>query len=279
MNKPLTWWSVARRPKWVGGFFVAMVVAVVCGLLAQWQIGRSVEEPLHNAEKFAVESAKAPIIDAVIRPGVSPGLDAVGTLVLAQVRPDRKHAWVVANRVQRDGTPGYWVVAAMATTGGKPVLITLGFAPKLQQAVQARDAYLAASPESRFKDVYGRLSPAEAPKLIGGQALESLSPGQLANIMWADARAAAAASAKAGDAPREVQQVKAYPLFLLDTHNAAPGLERITVETLTTAQINWLSAFYGIEWAAFMGFSFFMWWRLVRDEQQREQAAAAGPAL
>jgi cytochrome oxidase assembly protein ShyY1 len=249
MNKPLTWWSVARRPKWVGGFFVAMVVAVVCGLLAQWQIGRSVEEPLHNAEKFAVESAKAPIIDAVIRPGVSPGLDAVGTLVLAQVRDDHKHAWVVAKRVQRDGTPGYWVVAAMATTGGKPVLITLGFAPKLQQAVQARDAYLAASPDRTFRNVYGRLSPAEAPQFVESQALASLSPGQLANLIGG---------------------AKMYPLFMLDTHSAAPGLERITVETLTTAQINWLSAFYGLEWSVFMGFSFFMWWRLVRDEQQRE---------
>jgi cytochrome oxidase assembly protein ShyY1 len=259
MNKPLTWWSVARRPKWVGGFFVAMVVAVVCGLLAQWQIGRSVEEPLHSAENFAIESAKAPIIDAVIRPGVSPRMDAVGTLVLAQIRADHKHAWVVANRVQREGTAGFWVAASVATTGGKPLIMTLGFAPKLQQAVQARDAYLAASPERRYHNVYGRLSPAEAPQFIGGQALASLSPGQLANL--------------SGGA-------KIYPLFLLETHHAAPGLERITVETLSEAQINWLSAFYGLEWSVFMGFSFFMWWRLVRDEQQREQAdATAGAAL
>lgn len=268
MNQPLTWWSVAKRPKWVGGFFIAMVVAVVCGLLAQWQIGRSVEEPLHSAQNFAAESAKAPIIDAVIRPGVSPGLDAVGTLVRVQVLSKHDDAWVIANRVQRDGTTGYWVVASVATTGGKPVILTLGFAPKLQQAVRARDAYLAQPAEHRFRDVYGRLSPAEAPQLLKGQALESLSPGQLANLIWQ--RSSKAAEAAGGTA----QPTKMYPLFVLDTHHAAAGLERITVETMTTAQINWLSAFYGLEWSVFMGFSFFMWWRLVRDEQLREQGLA-----
>jgi hypothetical protein len=31
--------------------------------------------------------------------------------------------------------------------------------------------------------------------------------------------------------------------------------------------INWLSAFYFLEWLVFAGFAVFLWWRLVRDEQ------------
>lgn len=85
-----------------------------------------------------------------------------------------------------------------------------------------------------------------------GSILQSLSLGQLANRV-------SVAEGK-----------RFYPLFVLVTDSSATGLERITVSSLTEAQVNWLSAFYAIEWTAFCGFSFFMWWRLVRDRQLRE---------
>jgi hypothetical protein len=100
--------------------------------------------------------------------------------------------------------------------------------------------------------MHGRLSPGEGPQAIA-PVLQSLSLGQLANLLPTDAG----------------QHV--YPLFLLVTDRAAVGLERITVTSLNQTQINWLSAFYAAEWTAFCGFSFFMWWRLVRDQQQRER--------
>ncbi|WP_054821545.1 hypothetical protein [Arthrobacter sp. JCM 19049] len=34
--------------------------------------------------------------------------------------------------------------------------------------------------------------------------------------------------------------------------------------------MNWLNVFYGIEWVVFAGFAFFLWYRLVRDDYQRE---------
>ena len=251
MTKPLTWFEVARRPKWVGGFFVAMGVAAICALLAQWQGGRAIEEPLHNHTSYATEMAKAPNIDSVIRPGVTPRNNAVGTVVKATLILDVARAWVVSNRVQRDGTTGYWVVAMGHTDSGRDLVITLGFAAKRSVANQARDAFRASTPAAE-RQYFGRLSPSEGPELIQHGLLTSLATGQLANLGNAGHAAAV------------------YPLFLLETQHSFGGLSKITVETLSNAQINWLSAFYALEWSFFMGFSFFMWWRLVRDAQQRE---------
>jgi len=48
------------------------------------------------------------------------------------------------------------------------------------------------------------------------------------------------------------------------------GLEPISIEIRQQEiQINWLTAFYAVEWAFFALAAFYIWWRLVRDEQIR----------
>jgi hypothetical protein len=54
------------------------------------------------------------------------------------------------------------------------------------------------------------------------------------------------------------------------------SLEPIQVTYRDVERINWLSAFYFLEWLLFAGFAIFLWWRLVRDEQIRLAAEAAG---
>jgi hypothetical protein len=39
------------------------------------------------------------------------------------------------------------------------------------------------------------------------------------------------------------------------------------------SEVNWLSAFYAIEWTIFAGFAVFMWWRLLADAYKKQQAA------
>ena len=50
----------------------------------------------------------------------------------------------------------------------------------------------------------------------------------------------------------------------------APLDSAAALKAATEAQINWLSAFYAVEWTVFCGFSVFLWWRLVRDAQLLE---------
>lgn len=238
---------------------IALAVAAICALLAQWQLGRSVEAPLHDAAANRVAAAAAPTLSKLIQPGEDPAQDAVGTMVKANLTYLTGQVWVVANRVQQDGTPGYWVIAA-ATDGTGQVVLPLGFTKNLQQAQQARATFASATPVKPFA-TSARLAPSEAPMEFDGQVLQSLSLGQLANLVSPS------------------QTIAAYPLFLLVTKHQVTGLQDITVTTMTQSQINWLSAFYALEWTLFCGFSVFLWWRLVRDAQIREteeQASVQG---
>ena len=250
-NSP-TWFAVARRPKWIGGLFLAMLVAALCAGFAQWQAGRSVEAPLRDAETNAATLAKAPSLDSVIKPGRTPNEAAVGKLVRTQATLDTSQFWVVANRQQRDGTRGYWVIGAYADSAGNRFIAPLGFTQSAAQAKRVAAGLTGSLVTQSLVEMHGRLSPGEAPQPIGS-ILKSLSLGQLANLM-----------------PKN-EGTRVYPLFLLVTSEHAAGLVNIEVTSLNQTQINWLSAFYALEWTAFCGFSFFMWWRLVRDEQQRER--------
>lgn len=230
---------------------------MVCALLAQWQASRSVEAPVRDADQSAFNWTKAPELSSVIKPGRTPRGTAVGTLVQTTATLDTSSAYVVANRVQRDGSAGYWVMAFYTEPSGNRILAPLGFTASKQHALQVAGRVSGLMNDAVAGPLHGRLSPAEAPQRIQ-RVLQSVSPGQLANLL-------------------PVQQGKrVYPLFLLVTDRAFPGLQKITVISLSTAQINWLSAFYALEWTAFCGFSFFMWWRLVRDQQQRERAESQG---
>ena len=259
MNQAPTWFAVARRPKWIGAFFLAIGLAVVCALLAQWQASRTIEAPV-RATDISTAWRQAPELGKVIWPGKTPALSAVGTLVQTKATLDTSKFWVVGNRQQRQGTAGYWVVGSYIDQAGNRFLAPLGFTPSRTQALAVSHRMTGMAVDQVLTPIHGRLSPSEGP-LRFGQVFESFSVGQLANLLPSTAG----------------QQV--YPLFLLVTYQSVPGLERISVTSLSQADINWLSAFYAVEWTAFCGFSFFMWWRLVRDQQQRELQLPDQPQL
>jgi len=254
MTKAPTWFEVARRPKWVGALLIALAVAAICGLLAQWQGGRSFEAGLPK-----ISSLKTQALSSVMLPNRPIGSDGVGSKVHVALTVDTDHCYVVNNRVQRDGTPGSWVVCQGLTKAKALIPVALGFSPSVGGAKQGLRLLKQAGPfESHFT---GLLAPSEAPLELpqnlatAGFVLPSLSVGQLANLYSMNA------------------PIRAYPLFLLVINQASPGLEKITVTTATESQINWLSAFYALEWSVFCGFSVFLWWRLVRDTQIKETQA------
>ncbi|MFM5905537.1 MAG: SURF1 family cytochrome oxidase biogenesis protein [Micrococcales bacterium] len=254
MKKAPNWFQVASRPKWVGGLFLALAMAAVCALLAQWQLGRSFEQA---ATELTQTVAKP--IDSLIRPGLPVQPYSVGSLVEANVMLDLRNVYVVANRVQRNGQAGFWVVANSRTIDAAMLTVAVGFAPSREEALKAREQLEASVQAQAFLPVRGLLGSSEPPQLTrgaGSVVLESLSVGQLVNLYKGDTSAT-------------------YPLFLIlqEPSKVPAGLEPITVKPVPTdVQVNWLSAFYAIEWILFCGFSVFLWWRLVRDAQLLEQA-------
>ena len=255
MKTAPNWFSVARQPKWIGGLFLALAAAAICALLAQWQLGRSFEQ----AATENTQTVAKPI-DSLIRPGLPVQPYSVGSLVEANVMLDLTNVFVVSNRVQQNGQPGFWVVANSRNIDGASLTVALGFAPSRHAALAARQQLRTAVQAQAFLPVRGLLGSSEPPQLTTAPdsvVLHSLSIGQLIN--------------RYSQTP-----TKTYPLFLiLQQPNSVPaGLQPIKVKPVPTdVQVNWLSAFYAIEWVLFCGFSVFLWWRLVRDAQLLAQAA------
>ena len=249
-----TWFQVARRPKWVGALAIALAIAAVCALLAGWQASRSVDQVVPAAVQ------KAPVALASVLKAGEPATEfAVGTQVRVAATLNPAATWVVANRVQRDGTAGYWLVGDFRTATGVHIFATLGFSTDAATALDSVKQLRASGAAGRPELITGRLSQSEPPQVTHGAVLGSLSLAQLVNLL-------------------PEQEVQSYPLFILRTKhdNLAPELSDITVAPIPTeAQINFLSAFYTLEWIFFCGFSVYIWWRLVRDAQLIEAGLAA----
>lgn len=256
-NSPVTWFQVARRPRWIGAFFVAMAVAVVCALLAQWQAERSFFKAVTGTQQTVARP-----LDSIITAGETAPAGAVGSLAKANLMVDQNNTFIIANRIQRDGSKGYWLVSPARNEVGDLLIVTLGFSTDLQKIRIAQANLRDSIQVQAFLPFEGLLMPAEAPVMIDRVEptipLESLSMAQLYNLIPMDA---------------VLPQPKIYPLFMLLTNPnpVATDLEPVTIEPASSEiTVNWLSAFYAAEWAIFCGFAFFLWWRLVRDQQALE---------
>lgn len=249
-----SWISVAVRPKWLLALLAALLIAAVCAVLAGWQASRSIDQVVPAATQV-----KPKPLESVLKPGEPAPAFAVGTLVNAQGTLNQAGIWVVGNRSQRDGTRGFWVVGDYVTESGAHLFATLGFSTDAGTALAVAKQLRESVQTQQLVTLSGRLSPPEAPQLTTGAVLKSLSMGQLTNLL--------------SETP-----IPTYPLFLLQPgHLPGTGLDDLTFAPLPTeAQINWLSAFYAVEWVVFCGFSVFLWWRLVRDAQLLEGREASG---
>lgn len=265
-DRPITWFQVAKRPKWIGAFFVAMAVAAICAGLAQWQAERSFEQAVTNTQQTVARP-----LGTLIEAGKPAPQGAVGSLVTAELELYPSSNFIISSRVQRDGTVGYWAICPGYDRAGNLIFVTMGFGKTLSEveSIVRPDIALAALQIAQFKTYQGLLMPSEAPILTKAkqyESLSSLSLGQLVNLLPADA------------AKSELPKLnKTYPLFLLLTepNPLAQGLQPIEITPASAeVQVNWLSAFYAAEWTVFCGFAFFLWWRLVRDQQVLENTGS-----
>ena len=157
---------------------------------------------------------------------------------------DTKNVFLVADRIQ-DSKSGYWVIANSKTEKGSSIVLALGWAKDLKSAEASRTNLMNSMIAQAFIPVSGSTLPTEAPmKSINDHTFLSVSTAQLANIVGGEMR---------------------YD-YLAVQGNAVPDeLTPITAGISQEAGVNWLSAFYAIEWTVFAGFAVFMWWRLLKD--------------
>lgn len=239
-------WRVARRPKWIAALFLALGVASIFGLLGQWQLDRSIEQGTiieRNTETVvSLESVATP--QSVITS------EASGRMVSVECRFVEGDDVVLDNRRTLQGV-GQWLVRHCMTEQGNSLAVAVGFAPS---GVSANTL------PATTGEIVGRYVPTESPQqsdFVAGE-ISTVAIPELLNI-WAD--------------PGPV-----YGGYLV-LSEAPEGLTTIGTEAPPTeSELNWLNLFYALQWVIFGLFALYLWWRLVRDEWEREAENASSPA-
>lgn len=250
-----TFWSIARRPKWILGLLGALAIAALFALLANWQLSRSIDSSA--AERPDTETVIA--LSDVAEPQQPMDDPAFGRMVEVSLRVVAGDAVILSDRVNL-AEPGWVVTAHGVDPTGASLAIAVGWASTLAEAEAA-----VAQLDTEDVDlglVTGRYLPTESPQQSDferGQR-SALAVAELINL-WADDPSADGAPGVYGG-----YLVLAQPLADLEAIDApAPSRE---------VEFNLLNLFYALEWVVFAGFAVFLWWRLVKDEIEREVEAA-----
>lgn len=253
-----TWFEIAKRPKYLFGLAVAILTAVVFSLLGQWQLSRTFETVGTSSNfNFAV-----PIQDLLLNPELPAEEPVFDRLATAEVQLEPSNLYVVGNRLQlleNDTTEaGYWLVGnsqALIADETYSLTLALGFSADLAQ-IRATKAELESKLQAQaFLPIEGLVEPTEAPKDNPQEdVLGSVSLAQLINLY-------------------SEEPVKTLPAYLIVTNGLEiPGLEPIQLRIQTEQlSVNWLTAFYALEWAFFALAAFYVWWRVVMDEVLRRR--------
>lgn len=256
----MTMWRIAIRPRWIAALLLSLAIAAAFAALGQWQLSRSIDTsvPAESSTESPVELSSATSTGT----GVPENLAGQRVFVTGSfVASDFS---ILSNRVNVDST-GYWVVGHFITTddGAPSLAVALGWAATLDRAEAAVVTLADAALAGDTIRVAGRYLPSDSPQQSDFEAGEqsALAVAELIN-QWSDVGPAVYTGFVVSDA-------------------ASIGLELIdSPPPSSAATVNLLNIFYAVEWIAFAGFAVYLWYRLVKDVWEREEAerAEAGAA-
>lgn len=239
-------WRVARRPKWIAALLLALGAAAVFGLLGQWQLDRSIEQ----ATVIERDTETVVPLETVATPQSVTTSEASGRMVSVECSYVEGDDVVLTNRRTLQGV-GQWLVRHCMTEDGSSLAVAVGFSPS-----GLSPGMLPASSTT----VIGRYVPTESPQqsdFMDGE-MSTVAVPELLNL-WAN--------------PGPVYG--GYVVLL----KAPEGLSTIDTEPPPTeSELNWLNLFYAAQWVIFGVFAIYLWWRLVRDEWEREAEGLPTPA-
>jgi surfeit locus 1 family protein len=224
-----TFFQVARRPKWIGALLISLAVAAVFAAFGQWQLERTFTKEQPANVLYNVESVS--------------------------VKIDTKNIYIIANRLN-DGAQGYWLIGNTTDQENKSLTVAFGWSADLAEVQGERQALIDSGLDKEITKLEGVFIPSEAPRPQQNElpyVFDSLSLAQLVNVY----------------SPEKALESQPEILALIGSSQASawPPLQAIDITYEAIQRINWLSAFYFLEWVLFAGFALFLWWRLVRDEQ------------
>jgi surfeit locus 1 family protein len=241
-STPVTWWAIAKRPKWLLALLATLVVVGVFSGLAQWQWQRSIDEAT-----IIDRDTESPVpLESVALPQSTITTDASGRMVSVFCDIVASDDVWVTDRALPEGR-GDWLVRHCVTPDGYSLAVAWGWAPTQQdQPVPAVSAQLT-----------GRYVPTESPQTSDFEkgVRQAIAIGEFVNL-WAT--------------PGPV-----YGGYLVLDAAPAPLMTIPTEPPATEASLNVLNIFYAIQWLIFAVFGIYFWYRLVKDQWEKELDAPA----
>jgi len=155
---------------------------------------------------------------------------------------------VIVTGRESAGEPGDWVVRHLVTDDGASLAVVVGY---VAPGASIPDLPLGEA------SLTGRYVPSESPQQQDFEAGERtvIAVAELVNL-WSEVDTVYSGYLAVTDAPAGLEAI------------AAPPPE-------ADVELNLLNLFYALEWVIFGGFAVYLWWRLVKDEHEKEQAALA----
>ncbi len=266
-------WEVFRRlliPRWAGSLAGLLVVVAACVLLGMWQLGVARDSGRQDAIAAAATMTREPL-SAVTAPHRAFAPELSNRPVTVTGRYDASRSFVVVDR--RLGTrSGSWVVTPL-DTGAGTVAVLRGFVSGTPTAVPA--------PPTGTVTVLGTLGPGESPRTgdpLEGRQRRSIDLAELVNE-WPgelyDAVVFASAEHPGTDASGATGATGAT-----GASGAAvtdPALTRVPPPSLDTP-LNLRNAAYAVQWWVFGVFAIWMWWKMLRAEEDGEKDEDLAPS-
>lgn len=241
-----TFWQVARRPKWIGVLLLVLAIAAVFAFLGRWQLERSID----SSRVTGPDTETAVPIRSITEPQTGVGSDVAWRRVAVDLEIVAGDTLLLSGRVNT-GDPGWWVLARGLDPDGATLAVAAGWAATEDEAAAAAREIDAAG---ALGETTGRYLPTESPQESDFEAGErsAVATAELVNLWQAD---------------------EMYGGYLVLDEPLA-GLEAIDAPAPPReVEVNLLNLFYALEWVVFAGAAVFMWWRLVKDEVERERDA------
>ena len=222
-----------------------MLTAAAFAFAMQWQLSRTFNTVGVSVE----EAAPRPLADLIVpnTPIDKPVYDRLATFT-AIIDPQNSH--IIGGRLQLepDGSTrdGYWLITNSLVDDAS-LTLAIGFSEDLAAAEAAQQKL-----ESIEVSAVGYVEPSEPVKRSLDADFDSVALGQLVNVY-------------------SQTPIASYPAYVILQSGIESDLEPIAIGIRQQEiEINWLTAFYAVEWAFFALAAFYLWWRLVMDQRSRE---------
>jgi cytochrome oxidase assembly protein ShyY1 len=237
----------------IGLLVLALVVAGLFAALGQWQISRAVQQ----GTVVARPTERSVPLTSVAKPASQQTDASVGQRVSTRGALLVQDTVIASDRLN-DGRRGWWVVghAVVDDPKGAQLAVALGWAPTQAVAEAAAARIRGSAPVDEA--LVGRYvdSDAAEPSTSGSPtALDAVSTARLVNLWTQDV----------GSPTFEgILTLEDPPAGLTEIYSPKPGSQ---------VELNLLNILYAVEWAIFAVAAFYIWYRLVRDRWEQDQAA------